>query len=215
MAGYKRSRSRPRSRSIRRKHGAPKRSRSHRGGKRRSRSGRKPSGIRRRSRSFRSKGLKRGGSAMYGGTYGTSASLDYAPSPYLSGGNKGYDDDSYGDYNQGKSSQGSYNQGSYNQGNTDPEVQKLSKNISQVIADLRAKLRRSTDQGSYGHSGSSGSSYLNKDSGKDSGKSDSDSGWFGSGSWFGKGDSDNAKEKIPKHYGGFHRSSFLNRLRRR
>jgi hypothetical protein len=109
-----------------------------------------------------------GSSGLYGG-YG--------------GDNEAASQNQFDDYNPNQS----YGTGS------NPDVKKLSKNISEVIADLRAKLRRNLDK-------SNSAPPHNR------GNSNSQNSGYG---LFGK------KPSVPKHYGGYHRSSFLNRLRAR
>lgn len=72
---------------------------------------------------------------------------------------------------------------------SDQSVKQLSHNISAVIADLRAKLRKN----SAGNQGLTAPTYKG-----------------GSSQTYGT-----QNFEIPKHFGGFHRSSFLKKLRKR
>ncbi len=167
MTRRSRSRSRTRSRSRSRTRSRTRRVSNRRrngSGARRTKRSRSTSAGRRTRRNNSMSRYKRGG-----GPYGTSASLDY--------GNPG----NYGDYgNYGPSTSNPYVGGGPGSNPapaaSEASVAKLSQNISSVIADLRAKLRRNMTNTQ--HTGGSPS-------------------------------------PTPVHYGGFHRSSFLNKLRKR
>lgn len=189
MARRSRSRSRSRSRTrshkhrtrtrstSRRRHRITKRTRSRSGGRRKY-SGR--AGHRQVRPLSRRKYNQRGG-----GSYGTSAALDYGN--YSGGGISDYGGAYSQPYSQpyGQNPYVGYGGGMGETGESnESSVSKLSQSISSVIADLRAKLRKNAQSSSYNNSASGQSSY-------------------------------SQPTTIPKHYGGYHRSSFLNKLRRR
>lgn len=170
-----RSRSRSGSRS---KRGRGKGSSRNRPGRTRSRSrsrSRSRGNTRRRSSGSRRRQVPRRGGGGGGGTYATSAGLDYGGStygmnPYASPGAL------YGGNGEAQTQQ-ELQQAQDRAVESDESIRQLSQNISDVIADLRKKLKETVaaQEKVEGKAGGSGGI----------------------------------------HYGGFHRSSFLNKLRRR